>query len=104
MPAAEDGIYIDHGHAMTFSQEMMDQTNRIAGVLNDLQGELAPIVNSWLGPDRDVYFNKVQPTWNAEVHALSTILQSHATTLDNVSDQYRQTVYRNAQGFEEIKF
>lgn len=104
MGAAEDGIFIDHGQAVNFSEEMMSQTNRIAGVIQDLEGDLAPIVSQWLGPDRDVYFGKVQPTWNAEVQSLGTILQSHATTLDNVSDHYKQTVNQNAQGFEEIKF
>jgi hypothetical protein len=38
------------------------------------------------------------------VHSLSTILQRHATTLNQVSDQYKQTVMQNAQGFEEIRF
>jgi WXG100 family type VII secretion target len=102
--AAEDGIYIDHGQALTFSEEMQQQTQRIAGIISDLQGELGGIVGSWLGPDREVYYGKVQPTWNAEVNALSTILANHAQTLDGISDNYRQTVYRNAQGFEEIKF
>ncbi|MYS21405.1 WXG100 family type VII secretion target [Streptomyces sp. DvalAA-14] len=102
--SAEDGIYIDHGQSLTFSQEMLDQTQRISGILSDLQGELATIVGSWLGPDRDIYTNKVQPTWNAEVASLSTILSSHAQTLDGISDNYKQTVYRNSQGFEEIKF
>jgi WXG100 family type VII secretion target len=102
--SAEDGIYIDHGQALTFSQEMQDQTQRIASIVSDLQGELATIVGSWLGPDRDIYYNKVQPTWNAEVSSLSTILSSHAQTLNGISDNYRQTVSRNAQGFEEIKF
>ncbi|MFF8593835.1 WXG100 family type VII secretion target [Streptomyces sp. NPDC015220] len=104
MGAAEDGIYIDHGQAMTFAEEMMHQTTRISGVVNQLEGELAAIVGNWLGPDREVYYNKVQPTWNSEVTALSTILQRHAQTLDNISDMYAKTVYRNAQGFEEIKF
>ncbi|MEU3521806.1 WXG100 family type VII secretion target [Streptomyces sp. NPDC006654] len=102
--AAEDGIYIDHGQALTFSEEMQTQTTRIAGVVQDLMDELAPIVNSWLGPDRDVYLQKVQPTWNAEVESLSKILQSHARTLDDVSDMYKRTVNQNAAGFDEIRF
>ncbi|WP_329133371.1 WXG100 family type VII secretion target [Streptomyces sp. NBC_01476] len=102
--SAEDGIYIDHGQALTFSQEMQDQTKRIASIVSELQSNLATIVGSWLGPDRDIYYNKVQPAWNSEVSALSTILSSHAQTLDGISDNYKQTVYRNAQGFEEIKF
>ncbi|MFE6894442.1 WXG100 family type VII secretion target [Streptomyces sp. NPDC057694] len=104
MPGAEDGIYIDHGQALSFATEMQNQTTQIASVVQSLQDELAPIVNSWLGPDRDVYFQKVQPTWNSEVEALSKILQSHARTLDDVSDMYKRTVNQNAQGFEEIKF
>ncbi|MBV2354906.1 WXG100 family type VII secretion target [Streptomyces sp. J2-1] len=103
MPA-EDGIYIDHGQALTFTEEMQAQTQKIAGIISDLQGELASIISTWLGPDREVYYTKVQPTWNAEVNALSTILANHATTLDGISDNYRQTVNRNAQGFEEIRF
>lgn len=102
--AAEDGIYIDHGQALTFTEEMQQQTQRISGVVSDLQSELAPIVASWLGPDREVYTGRVQPTWNAEVAALSRILSSHAQALDNISDNYKQTVNMNAQGFEEIKF
>ncbi|MFF9488136.1 WXG100 family type VII secretion target [Streptomyces sp. NPDC014676] len=104
MGAAEDGIYIDHGQAMTFAEEMFHQTQAIRTVVTTLEGEIAPIVGQWLGPDRDVYINKVQPTWEAEVTALSTILQTHAQTLDNVRDMYRKTVNHNAQGFEEIKF
>ncbi|MFG2631467.1 WXG100 family type VII secretion target [Streptomyces sp. NPDC048473] len=104
MGAAEDGIYINHGQTTHFSEDMMAQTKAIGSVIDRLEGNLAPIVNSWLGPDRDVYFEKVQPAWNAEVQALSTILQSHATTLENISDNYKQTVTQNAQGFEEIKF
>jgi WXG100 family type VII secretion target len=102
--AAEDGIYIDHGQALTFSEEMQQQTTRISSVVDDLQGNLATIVASWLGPDKDVYYGKVQPTWNSEVSALSTILSSHAQTLDSISDNYKNTVNRNAQGFEEITF
>ncbi|WP_331728262.1 WXG100 family type VII secretion target [Streptomyces sp. NBC_01176] len=101
---AEDGIYIDHGQALTFAEEMMHQTTRISGVVHQLEGELAGIVGNWLGPDRDIYYGKVQPTWNSEVQALSTILQRHAQTLDNISDMYTKTVNRNAQGFEEIRF
>jgi WXG100 family type VII secretion target len=103
MGAAEDGIYIDHGQAMTFVEEMMQQTKNIASIIGDLEGELSAVVGSWLGPDRQVY-DRVQRTWNAEVHSLSTILQRHATTLNQVSDQYKQTVMQNAQGFEEIRF
>ncbi|MEU0949407.1 WXG100 family type VII secretion target [Streptomyces canus] len=102
--AAEDGIYIDHGTALTFSQDMMQQTQSIKSVVDTLQQELASIVSQWLGADRDIYTQKVQPTWNAEVTSLSMILQSHAQTLENVSDHYKQTVYTNAQGFEEIRF
>jgi uncharacterized protein YukE len=104
MGAAEDGIYIDHGHALTFTEEMMSQTRNIQSVITTLEGELNGIVNGWLGPDKEIYVGKVQPTWDAEVRGLSTILQSHASTLENVSDNYKQTVYQNAQGFEEIKF
>ncbi|MGW0876563.1 WXG100 family type VII secretion target [Streptomyces sp. NPDC002755] len=104
MPGAEDGIYIDHGTAMTFSEEMMMQTRNIKAVVEQLESDLAGIVGTWLGPDRDIYTQKVQPTWNAEVMALSQILQSHATTLENVSDHYKDTVIQNAQGFEEIRF
>ncbi|MFM9498995.1 WXG100 family type VII secretion target [Streptomyces galilaeus] len=103
MGAAEDGIYIDHGQALTFVEEMNLQTKNIAGIISDLEGELSTIVGSWLGPDREIY-GQVQKTWNAEVLALSTILQRHATTLNQVSDQYKQTVMQNAQGFEEIRF
>ncbi|MER5699809.1 WXG100 family type VII secretion target [Streptomyces mirabilis] len=102
--SAEDGIYIDHGQALTFAQEMQSQTQRISSVVTNLEQELQPIATSWLGPDRDAYFNKVQPTWNAEVASLSQILSSHAQTLEEVSDLYKQTVNQNAQGFEEIKF
>ncbi|GAA2339930.1 WXG100 family type VII secretion target [Streptomyces kunmingensis] len=104
MPGSEDGIYIDHGTATTFSEEMYEQTRRIKDIVSHLEMDINKIVQSWLGPDRDIYFEKVQPTWNAEVSSLSTILQSHAQTLTGVSDHYKQTVYRNAQGFEEIKF
>ncbi|MER7183286.1 WXG100 family type VII secretion target [Streptomyces hyaluromycini] len=102
--AAEDGIYIDHGQALTFSEEMRQQTRNIASVISELESNLAGIVASWLGPDREVYTTKVQPTWNAEVQSLGTILDKHATTLDEVSDNYQNTVRSNAQGFEEIKF
>ncbi|MGW3284589.1 WXG100 family type VII secretion target [Streptomyces sp. NPDC001002] len=103
MPA-EDGIYIDHGQALTFSEEMRQQTRNIASIVSELESNLAGIVGSWLGPDKDIYYQKVQPTWNAEVQALSTILDSHATTLDEVSDNYNRTVRANASGFEEIRF
>jgi len=102
--AAEDGIYIDHGQALTFSEEMRQQTRNIASIVSELESNLAGIVASWLGPDKDIYYQKVQPTWNAEVQSLSTILDSHATTLDEVSDNYNRTVRSNAQGFEEIRF
>lgn len=102
--SAEDGIFIDHGQALSFAQEMQEQTQRIGSLISTLESELAPIAGNWLGPDRDVYFTRVQPTWNSEVHALGTILSSHAQTLQDVSDNYRRTVAQNAQGFEEIRF
>ncbi|MFD8810916.1 WXG100 family type VII secretion target [Streptomyces sp. NPDC059627] len=102
--AAEDGIYMDHGQALSFSEEMRTQTSQIATIISDLESSLSGIVANWLGGDKDVYYTKVQPTWNAEVQALGTILDQHALTLDNISDNYKKTVYQNAQGFDEIKF
>ncbi|MET8566295.1 WXG100 family type VII secretion target [Streptomyces flaveolus] len=102
--AAEDGIYIDHGVAMTFAESMAHQTQRIRTIITNLENELTPIVGNWLGPDKTVYMTKVQPAWEAEVLALSTILQKHAETLDNIRDLYRNTVQENAEGFETIKF
>ncbi|SFF47476.1 WXG100 family type VII secretion target [Actinacidiphila alni] len=101
---ADDGILIDHSVASSFAEEMVNFTSSIRGVITDLEGELAPIASQWLGADRDVYFSRVQPTWESEVGSLSTILSSHAETLANISDNYKQTVYQNAQGFEEIRF
>ena len=104
MPADGEGIYIDHGGAANFSQDMQAATQQIHSLVTNLEQEITGIVAQWLGPDREIYYGKVQPTWNNEVQALSTILNSHATTLDSISDNYQQTVTRNAQGFEEIKF
>ncbi|MFI5635346.1 WXG100 family type VII secretion target [Streptomyces sp. NPDC051664] len=97
-------IWINHSAAKAFSDEMLNETQAISAVVTELEGTLGGIVNNWLGDDRDIYINKVQPTWNREVSSLSLILQRHAVTLDDISDNYKQTVYRNAQGFEEIKF
>ncbi|CAM5491505.1 WXG100 family type VII secretion target [Streptomyces fumanus] len=104
MGAAEDGIYIDHGQATTFAAEMAEQTMQIRKVITNLEDQLRPIVATWLGPDKTVYMTKVQPTWEAEVQALSTILARHAETLDTVRDMYKKTVYQNAEGFEAIRF
>lgn len=102
--STDDGIFINHQEAASFSQDMSAATRQIGSLITNLEQDINGIIANWLGPDREVYYGRVQPTWTAEVQSLSTILSSHAQTLDNISDNYKQTVSRNAQGFEEIKF
>jgi WXG100 family type VII secretion target len=101
---SDDGILFDHLRNQSYSDEMVGYTQQITEVVTTLEQELAPIAQHWLGGDRDIYFQRVQPTWDAEVHGLSQILQSHASTLDDISDNYRRTVAINAEGFESIAF
>lgn len=100
----DDGIWFDGHQSLSFADEMRYQTTAIRNVLTTLETNLSGIVNEWRGADRDAYFNHVQPAWEREVTALSTILDKHAETLENINDLYKQTVDQNAQGLLSVKF
>ncbi|MGW0792666.1 WXG100 family type VII secretion target [Streptomyces sp. NPDC002911] len=101
MPAAEDGIFIEHQRAQMFVEEMAAFTTRLDAVVSELESQLAPIVTTWLGADRQVY-DTVQLAWNNKVNELRLALSSHAQTLSGVSSNYHRTNLANAQSFESI--
>ncbi|EYT82000.1 MULTISPECIES: WXG100 family type VII secretion target [unclassified Streptomyces] len=100
---SDSGISIDHLQAGQSAQAMMEETGRIQAIVTELQQQMETVVNDWIGPDRDVYKQKVLPTWNAEVAALSQILTRFSTTLNDVSDNYKRTVQTNAENFLDIR-
>ncbi|MFF2328596.1 MULTISPECIES: WXG100 family type VII secretion target [unclassified Streptomyces] len=98
-----DGIDIDHLQVGQSVTAMEEQTQAIAKTMSELESNITTVVEAWTGPDKDVYYQRVLPTWHSEVANLSTILRNFYTTLNDVSDNYKRVVQSNAQGFMDIR-
>ncbi|MFF8908858.1 WXG100 family type VII secretion target [Streptomyces olivaceoviridis] len=96
-------IDIDHLQVGQSAQAMEEQTKAIAQTMSELEQNIQQVIDAWQGEDKNVYYQKVLPTWHQEVNNLSTILQRFFTTLTDVSDNYKKVVQTNAEGFMDIK-
>ncbi|MFG2357808.1 WXG100 family type VII secretion target [Streptomyces sp. NPDC048521] len=96
-------IDIDHLQVGQSAQAMEEQTRAIAQTMSELEQNIQQVIDAWQGEDKNVYYQKVLPTWHSEVNNLSVILQRFFTTLNDVSDNYKKVVQTNAEGFMDIK-
>ncbi|MFF3503295.1 WXG100 family type VII secretion target [Streptomyces sp. NPDC003247] len=97
-----EGIFIDHGKAMSSVQYLGQQTQEIAKVVNVLKANLQTVVEAWTGPEKDVYYGQVIPAWDSEIQNLNVYLLRLMEVLESNSITLRTTSLQNANNFSNI--
>jgi WXG100 family type VII secretion target len=103
MPDNTDGnIHVQYPHMQNGTDEMNQQTQKIASTLDQLESELGPLKSSWIGNDADVYTQK-QHAWHQAVQNMRQILASHASLLGDISDNYKHSENNLSQQWGDVK-
>ncbi|MFJ8613715.1 WXG100 family type VII secretion target [Streptomyces sp. NPDC093675] len=103
MPDMTDGnIYVDYNHVNNAADDMVAQTRAIATTLSSLEQELAALKQSWYGGDADVYRSK-QLAWDTAVTNMESLLTSHASLLNEISDGYKYHENSLSQMWSEVR-
>ncbi|MEE1940111.1 WXG100 family type VII secretion target [Streptomyces sp. TRM 70361] len=90
MNLSDGYIYIDYRHAENAADDMVEQSQAIMSIIENLEMELTELKNTWIGEDSDVY-RQVQANWNQAVQNIKNLLASNSHLLTDISDNYRYT-------------
>ncbi|MFH8534000.1 WXG100 family type VII secretion target [Streptomyces tendae] len=101
MDFSDGYIYVDYAHATGAIDDMETESRAIMGILNELQMELAPLQQSWIGEDKAVY-EDVQKKWDNAVANIQNLLSQHAVLLGDIATNYKQTEQNGSQRWGEI--
>ncbi len=84
----DDGyIHVEYSHMNNAADDMVAQTKAIADILSNLEQEIAVLKANWFGVDADIYRGK-QQAWDSALGALERLLDSHASTLNDIAGGY----------------
>ncbi|NEA68410.1 WXG100 family type VII secretion target [Streptomyces sp. SID12488] len=102
MDFSEGYIHHDYGQAERSMADMQDQSDAIAGIIEQLNQDLAALKETWIGDDRDVYTD-VQAKWDGAVTNIRTLLHNHSGLLEKISADYRHSEQSRTQRWGEIR-
>lgn len=102
MSDMNDGfIHVEYNPVYNAADDMVQQTRAIEGTLSNLEMELSELKQTWYGGDAEVYEEK-QANWDAAVVKMQQLLNSHASLLTDVSDNYKYTENSLSQLWSEV--
>ncbi|MEU9453141.1 WXG100 family type VII secretion target [Streptomyces sp. NPDC048277] len=102
MSDLSDGyIHVEYSPVNNAADDMVQQTRAIEGTLSTLETELNELKQTWWGGDAEVYEQK-QAAWDNAVVTMQQLLNSHASLLSDVSDNYRYTEQNLSQLWSEV--
>ena len=86
-----DYIYVDHAKLEAATVQLGQHHESFVEILNDLQRDLAPLMDTWSGSARDLYVEK-QGQWNAAADDLATLLRSIVKVTGDAHTNYARNV------------
>ncbi|GAA3859912.1 hypothetical protein GCM10023084_11870 [Streptomyces lacrimifluminis] len=102
MDFSEGYIYVDYNSAEASVDDMQEQSQAIAAIIDQMNMDLAELKESWIGDDRDVYTD-VQTKWDGAVANIRTLLHNHSGLLNEISAGYRHSERSRTQRWGEIR-
>ncbi|MFJ8027539.1 WXG100 family type VII secretion target [Streptomyces sp. NPDC096311] len=102
MSDQNDGfIHVEYSPVSNAAEDMIQQTRAIEGTLSNLEMELSELKQTWWGGDAEVYEQK-QAAWDGAVVTMQQLLNSHASLLADVADNYKITEQNLGQLWSEV--
>ena len=94
-----DGLRVDHGALDTAAVGMKRIVAAIEQVLDDLAGDLRPLLDQWDGETK-LAFYECERSWSLAMTELKDVLDSTHTAIAQSNDEFRSVDLRNAATFE----
>jgi early secretory antigenic target protein ESAT-6 len=89
-----DGVEVSFEHLQTGSAAIDTHYKSLLTTLDDLEGQLRPMVNSWTGNAQSAY-QMTKKQWDDAAQALGTILHGIGQAVQQAHDNYHSTESRN---------
>jgi len=88
MDATGDGSFdVQHSSFDEHNDTLAQMTARIQSILDDLNAQLAPMVNTWDGMAKDAY-HIAQTNWNNACTAMHGTLRTAYVAADEIHNRY----------------
>jgi early secretory antigenic target protein ESAT-6 len=84
-------IYFDYPTVQQAAQNYAKRQEGLNTILSDLETNLAPMLASWEGSARDLYFEQ-KTVWDNAAKDLTSLLQEIAGLTQNAHDGYTKVV------------
>ena len=94
-----DGLRVDHAALENASVGMKRIVDSIDRVLDDLIGDLQPLVNQWDGETK-VAFEEMRQTWDFAMQEMKDLLDKSGQTVYNSNAEFRAVDLKNAASFD----
>jgi len=94
-----DGLRVDHGALETAAAGMKRIVDAIDRVLDDLVGDLRPLVDQWDGETK-LAFADCERVWNFSMEEMKAILDKSSATVYQTNDEFRSVDLKNAANFD----
>ncbi|NJQ06537.1 WXG100 family type VII secretion target [Streptomyces lonarensis] len=103
MSQFDDGnIYMDYRGVDNVVEDLHAQTRAIRQMLDQMDQELQPLRNSWVGDASEQYAIK-QAAWNNAMTEMDRLLTQDAALLQNLGQGYRRREAGLGQTWSEVK-
>lgn len=100
---SDDGyIYLAYSPAIDVADNLRNLTGAVERTMSDMNADLSPLVNTWVGTDKDEY-DKKQQKWNSAVDSMQVLLASYSTLLNDIISHYGNHERNLAQGWSEVR-
>lgn len=87
---ADGAIKVSFATIEQAAQDCQKSGNEIEQLFNQLQSDLAPLIDSWSGEAMDQWHQR-QDEWNKALHDMKALLARIATALPQIAEAYQQT-------------
>lgn len=94
-----DGLRVDHGAIDTAAVGMKRIVDAIDRVLDDLVGDLRPLVDQWDGETKAA-FHDCERTWNFAMTEMKDLLDRSRNAISQSNDEFRAVDLKNAANFD----
>jgi WXG100 family type VII secretion target len=87
---SDGDIYVNYGSVNDVEDVLSAATNAVSRILDEINGQVGPLVSSWQGSSQDAY-TQVQTKWNSDTQDMQSLLSQYAPTLDEMKVNYGNT-------------
>ena len=94
-----DGLRVDHGALDAAAVAMKRIVAAIERVLDDLVGDLRPLLDQWDGETK-LAFHECERSWHLAMTELNAVLDNTRTAIAQSNDEFRAVDLRNAATFD----